>query len=323
MTKFTLGSVSSGKYFSQQYWSGETNNKWPREDQSVHFASVLSQAGVLTTAIPVVDWLDNSRGVLRGFEHNHVEGERLPFNKGWIHGKALTAQLISALETNAQRAGFYWVHYLDSHSPYGGGGGAPFTRYLRGLSTVDAYLGQLREAITRLGLAERATLLVVADHGEAFGDHGARFHGSNLYDELIRVPFVAFGAGVVPRTIDTPVSLMDLGPTILDWFGVDTPPSFMGESLVPFLLGGSRPFARPIVAETGLKQAMLFEDGYKAIRDLRRDTLELYDLKKDPGELNNLSDQIDPEHDEHVLLLRSFFQVHTYREHGYRVPYIK
>ncbi len=323
MTKFTLGSISSGRYFSQQYWSGDSN-KWPTEDRSVHFASVLSKAGVYTAAFPVVGWLENSRGILRGFDRNQVEGEPLlASNQRWIHGKSLTAQLISALEANAGRSAFYWVHYLDSHSPYGKGGGGAFTRYLRGLSTVDGYLGEVRAAITRLGLSERATVLVVADHGEAFGDHGARFHGSNLYDELIRVPLVAFGAGVVPRTIDTPVSLIDLGPTLLDWFGVDTPASFMGESLVPLLLGASRTFARPIVAETGLKQAMLFEDGYKAIRDLRRQTLELYDLKNDPGELNNLSDQIDPEHEEHLLLLRSFFQVHTYRENGYKVPYVK
>jgi arylsulfatase A-like enzyme len=77
------------------------------------------------------------------------------------------------------------------------------------------------------------------------------------------------------------------------------------------------------VAETGLKQSMLFDDGYKVIRDLRRQTLELYNLAEDPGELNNLSDGIDPDQDEHVLLLRSFFQVHTYREDGYRVPYVK
>jgi arylsulfatase A-like enzyme len=97
----------------------------------------------------------------------------------------------------------------------------------------------------------------------------------------------------------------------------------MGESLLPLLLGKSVSFERPIVAETGLKQAMLFEDGYKAIRDLRRKTLELYDLKQDPGELRNLSDQADPDHEEHFLLLRSFFQVHTYRQDGYRVPYVK
>ena len=65
------------------------------------------------------------------------------------------------------------------------------------------------------------------------------------------------------------------------------------------------------------------EDGYKAIRDLRRKTVELYDLKKDPGELDNLSDQVDAEHEEHLLLLSSFFAVHTYREGGYRVPYVK
>jgi hypothetical protein len=323
MTKYTLGSISSGKYFSQQYWSGG-KNRWPRQDKSVHLASVLSAAGVHTAAFPVTPWLMNEVGILRGFEQNLVQGDPLPGNDSWIDGRSLTAQLIAALEANADRPAFYWVHYLDSHNPYfRGGKGAAFDRYLRALRNVDGYLGEVRQAIVRLGLAERALLFVTSDHGEGFGDHGARFHGNSLYEELLRVPFVAVGGSVVVRPIDAPVSLIDLGPTILDWFGVPTPPSFMGESLVPLLLGGSRRFARPIVAETGLKQAMVFDDGYKAIRDLRRDTLELYDLKADPGELKNLSDQIDPEHDEHVVLLRSFFQVHTYRENGYRVPYVK
>jgi hypothetical protein len=323
MTKYTLSAISSGKYFSQQYWSG-TKNKMPSEDRSVHLASALTAAGVHTVAFPVTNWLMNEAGVLRGFERNQLQGDLLPGNDRWIDGRSLTAQLIAALELNADRPAFYWVHYLDSHSPYvRGGSGDPFQRYLLSLSNVDEYLGQVREAIARLGLTERTLLLVTSDHGEGFGDHGSRFHGNSLYEELLRVPFVAVGDSVVVRPIDVPVSLIDLGPTILDWFGVPTPPAFMGESLVPLLLGGSRRFARPIVAETGLKQSMTFDDGYKVIRDLRRATLELYDLKTDPGELTNLSDQIDTEHDEHVLLLRGFFQVHTYRENGYRVPYVK
>lgn len=324
MTKYTLGAISSGRYFSQQYWSGDIN-KWPTEDRNVHFASVLSGAGVYTAALPAVGWLENSRGILRGFERNETQGAPMPGNRRWIDGRSLTTQLISALENQGDRAGVYWVHYLDSHHPYyhSGRGGTAFERYLRSLHHIDASLGQVRQALSRPGLKERALLVVFSDHGEAFGEHGGKTHGGSLYEELIRVPLVAFGAGAVPRTIDTPVSLIDLGPTLLDWFGVDTPASFMGESLVPLLLGGSRPFARPIVAETSLKQAMLFDDGYKAIRDLRRETLELYDLKNDPGELNNLSDQIDPDHEEHLLLLRGFFQVHTYRENGYRVPYVK
>jgi len=324
MTKYTLGAISSGKYFSQQYWSG-SKNRWPREDPSVHLASVLSSAGVYTAAFPAVDWLDNSAGIWRGFERNQVEGEHLPHKNRWIEGKSLTDQLLAALAANGDRRAFFWVHYLDSHDPYfrGGRRGAPFKRYLRSLLAVDEYLTRVRQTIARLGLTERVLLLVISDHGEAFGEHNARFHGNSLYDELLRVPLVAAGAGVVPRAIDVPVSLIDLGPTILDWFDIPTPPSFMGQSLVPLLLGESRPFARPIVAETRLKQAMIFDDGYKVIRDLRRGTLELYDLNGDPGELNNLSDHIDPEHDEHVLLLRSFFQTHTYRENGYRVPYVK
>lgn len=325
MTKYTLGAISSGKYFSQQYWSG-TKNRWPSEDKSVHFADVLSAGGVFTAAFPATEWLQNSNGVLRGFEHNQFEGQRLlGRDSHWVDGQLLTEQLISQLESNAERPGFYWLHYLDSHSPYfkSGSGGSKFQKYLRSLRVVDGYVGEVRQAIVRLGLAERALLIVIADHGEAFGDHDTTFHGNSLYEELVRVPFLAVGPGVVARPIDVPVSLIDLGPTILDWFGLATPASFMGQSLLPLLLGESRQFTRPIVAETRLKQSMFFADGYKAIRDLQRKTLELYDLKADPGELNNLSDEIDAEREEHMLLLRSFFQVHTYRDNGYRVPYVK
>jgi arylsulfatase A-like enzyme len=326
MTKYTLSSISSGKYFSQQYWAARGQSHWPIDDTSVHLATLLSSAGVFTAAFPATAWLENGSGVIRGFEHNAYAGGSMPGRQQhWVDGATLTHELLQKLEQHAERPGFYWVHYLDTHDPFyaGGRGGKKFTRYLRALSVVDGYLGEILAAVERLGLDQRVLLFVMSDHGEAFGEHGSSFHGGSLYDELVRVPLVAKGPSLVARSVDAPVSLVDLGPTVLDWFGLATPPSFMGESLLPFLIGDSRAFDRPIVAETRLKQSMLFSDGRKVIRDLRRQTLELYDLGRDPEELSNLSDDIDPDQEEHVLLLRGFFQVHTYRENGYRVPYVK
>lgn len=326
MTKYTIASVSMGKYFSQQYWTASGKTRWPVEDDSVHVATLLTQAGVYTAAFPSVRWFLERLGMVEGFTENRMEGEPMSaLEHTWIKGSSLTSRLIETLEQEQARAGYYWLHYLDSHDPFfiGGRSGPKFKRYLRALRVVDGFVGEVRAAITRLGLERRVLLIVTSDHGEAFGEHGSKFHGDTLYDELVRVPLVAVGAGVPVREVDTAVSLIDLGPTLLDWFGVATPAAFMGESLVPFLLGQSREFSRPIVSETGLKQSMLFPDGRKVIRDLRRQTLEMYDLQADPGELQNLSDDIDPDQEEHVLLLRSFFQRHTLRRDGYRVPYVK
>jgi arylsulfatase A-like enzyme len=324
MTKYTLASISSGRYFSQQNW-GAGSSHWPTLDTSVHFATLLGRAGIFTAAFPATSWLENGTGIMRGFEHSDWTGDTPGREQHWVGGDHLTRELIGVLEREAARPGFYWVHYLDSHEPFSKGGraGKKFDRYLRALRVVDGYLGQLRAAVTRLALDERLLWVVMSDHGEAFGEHGSAFHGSTVYDELLRVPLVVKGPGVPVREVGAAVSLIDLGPTVLDWFGLPTPASFMGESLVPFLLGQSRAFRRPIVAETRLKQSMLFDDRRKVIRDLRRRTLEIYDLERDPGELANLSDDVDTDQEEHVLLLRSFFQVHTYRENGYRVPYVK
>ena len=129
------------------------------------------------------------------------------------------------------------------------------------------------------------------------------------------------GKAVPARVVDTPVSLIDLGPTFLDVFGLDTPGEFMGQSLVPILAGGEREFQRPIAAEGRLRRAMVFSDGYKIIWDTRARVFEAYDLGKDPLEKNNLFDADDPIAARHYEELRAFFQAHTVEGDGYQIPF--
>jgi arylsulfatase A-like enzyme len=162
---------------------------------------------------------------------------------------------------------------------------------------------------------------VSADHGEAFGEHATFQHTKTLYDELVRVPLLVRGPGVAPRAIDTRVGLVDLGPTILDLFGVETPASFEGQSLVPLLKGGAPALDRPLVAEGRLRRAMYLPDGLKVIEDDRRKTVEVYDLGRDPGELDNLFDRDPGRSDAAVATLRAFFTAHRSTRAGYRPVY--
>ncbi|MBL4685643.1 MAG: hypothetical protein JKY37_13695 [Nannocystaceae bacterium] len=124
----------------------------------------------------------------------------------------------------------------------------------------------------------------------------------------------------MPQVVDEPVSLVDLGPTILDIFGLETPGDAMGQSLVPYLRGDRPVLMRPIVAEGLQKQAMVFPSGLKVIRDNRSKTIEIYDLEKDPDEVVNLSDTIDLSTSPEYSRFFHFFEAHTYREDGYVHP---
>jgi arylsulfatase A-like enzyme len=115
---------------------------------------------------------------------------------------------------------------------------------------------------------------------------------------------------------------VDLGPTLLDLFGVETPATWNGESLVPLLRGQGGPLTRPLLAEGRLRRALLQPDGLKVIDDPMRKVVEAYDLTTDPRETRNLFD-VEPERvDEALAELRGFFAVHTHRERGYEPPYL-
>jgi len=91
-------------------------------------------------------------------------------------------------------------------------------RYDQNMRYVDDQLARL---FGRVG--DEATVVVFADHGEEFFDHGDLEHGHTLYDELLRIPFIVKSPGLAPRRVATPVSLLDLTPTVLDLLGAPDP----------------------------------------------------------------------------------------------------
>ncbi len=321
-TVYTITEFFTGKYYSQQYWSTHPTHRdlWPDDDPTVRFPQLLTDAGVPTLNLATTVWLEGDSGVVRGFADDRVVP---PVKTRYTLSDQTFPQLIERLGSVGDGGLFAYTHVLDAHytvSPVAKKSPAK-KRYLANLELVDKSIGDLLDAIDRLGIADRTFLIVSADHGEAFGEHNTHHHRYTVYEELLRVPFMIRGPGVKPRKVDTPVTVMDVGPTVLDLFGLPTPGYFMGQSLVGFLRGENPKLTRPIAAEGRLKKTLIFPDGMKAIVDDRHRTSEVYNLKSDPGELINLLDADDPRAADRVKAVRTFFDIHKYAGDGYKVPF--
>lgn len=104
---------------------------------------------------------------------------------------------------------------------------------------TDRELGRLFGGLRRLGLLDRAVIVVTSDHGEEFGEHGSmEGHQWTLYDEVLHVPLLVAAPEVQPGTRIAPiVESIDIAPTLLEWAGIETPPSYQGRSLHALLNG--------------------------------------------------------------------------------------
>jgi arylsulfatase A-like enzyme len=142
-------------------------------------------------------------------------------------------------------------------------------------------------------------VVLTSDHGEAFGEHGNKAHGSTVYEEEVRVPLVLWVPGFEGARHREPVSLVDLSPTLLELAGLRNPPGLCGQSLAPVVRGEHAAVRRPVYVaalpdETGKAFKLALVEGYhKLIIDGHSGAKELFDLKVDPKEQNDLSSQ-DP-----------------------------
>ena len=181
--------------------------------------------------------------------------------------------------------------------PPSGQGGIPglMEKYDYEIAFADMWVGKLLKAVRDLGLTDNTAVVVMADHGEAWGEHKVYFHGQDLFDEQLRIPLIITVPGHEPQVIEQPVAAMDLGPTLVDLVGAPLPRSFHGKSLVPCLDGQPAP-DRPIYGVLMPATAwphhaeMLVENGKKLIHRVSERRFELYDLVRDPGEKRNLAD---------------------------------
>lgn len=156
--------------------------------------------------------------------------------------------------------------------------------YDRTIREADDLVGGLLDELVALGLDDRTLVVLVSDHGEGFGEHGSLGHSFSGHQEVIRVPIVLRGPGVPEGlSIETPVSLVDVAPTVLDWLGLSPLSVSQGISLAPGLRGEPLPDRRSLFFSWLGREAAGVRHGpwkYKRVHNRR----SLFNLDEDPTE---------------------------------------
>ena len=264
-------------------------------------ATLLAGAGYRTGAFIGAFVLDHRFGLNQGFAVYDDEIEREPNADFALEaerpGREVVDRALAWLAKDDGRPFFLWVHLYDAHAPYtptpSWAARHPGRPYDGEISGVDEQVGRILEALQRQGLDGRTVVAVAADHGEGLGEHGELTHGLLLYEPTLHVPLLLRAPWALkPRVVETPISLVDLAPTLAGLLGHPFPGALDGRDLSPALLAGGEPAPREVYAETRYPATF----GWSPLSALRRRSLkyisapapELYDLRQDPREGANL-----------------------------------
>ncbi|MCS6799855.1 MAG: sulfatase-like hydrolase/transferase, partial [Myxococcota bacterium] len=232
----------------------------------------------------------------------YTDGDRLaPYRDGRfgfaVHdgrdepAEARTDRVLAAFErlrAEGEPPTLLWAHYFDVHEPYTETtfGTSPIDRYDGDILRTDRAIGRLlRELPGRL--SRDLIVVVTADHGEEFREHGGVYHGTSVYDEQVRVPLLIVAPDLPPRRVHAPVELVDLAPTLLGMLGVPVPPSMRGDDLRALALGRLDDAGPAFASVRSTRMVVAWP--YKLITDLRLGLVSLFDLAADPRERRNLA----------------------------------
>ncbi len=200
-------------------------------------AERAAAAGAQTAAFIGGLSLDRAYGIARGFETWTQPKQDPTCTNGLVSSRPASAVVADArawfAKRDRSRPFFLWVHVFDAHARYEPprsfldlAGGDP---YLGEIATYDAALGLLIADLRREKVLDEALLVVLADHGEARGDHGEDTHGCQTFESTLHIPFFVRhpdGARKGEHT-DEPACSVDVAPTMLEWLRL--PPLAAGD----------------------------------------------------------------------------------------------
>lgn len=284
-------SILSGRYPPSH---GSRHNGLAMDGTVPTLATALKARGFATAAFVSAFPLDRRFGLARGFD---VYDDEMPRPAGEVTrnerpGGETVDRASAWLDTHRAAPFFLWVHLFDPHAPYGrpDDGRSAHERYAEEVATTDQQVNRLLQGLGREAI--NTLVIVTADHGEAFGEHGEIGHSVFVYDTTLRVPLVLSGPGVPPATVVTEgVSLVDIAPTIMALTGGAFEAD--GRSLVPAFSPGTHS-PRAIYAESFAPQLDFGWAGLRSVRDGRWKYIaaprpELFDLSLDPGERTDVA----------------------------------
>ncbi len=283
-TSYSLTSLMTGKYMRPLLLQGAGAD-------SELLPTLLQRYGYRTAAFypPAVFFVDSER--FQAFSE-----ARLGFEYAWVEfaeGEKRVGQVASYLEKQPQDGPlFLWVHLFGPHEPYVKG-----SRDL-GDRDVDRYDSEIFEADKTVGALVRlirardpnTVVIVSADHGEEFGEHGGRYHGTTVYEEQVRVPMIWNGAGIPSGRSDAPVQTVDVVPTLLSSLRIPVPPRVRGNDLTPWLSRSQEKKPLPLgfaVAETD-SMTLFAEGSERLICERETGACRLFDLTQDPKQKKDL-----------------------------------
>ncbi|GEM_PF-275375 len=303
------------------------NRLTPLDPETPTLAAAFQTAGYRTATFANVIWLGPRFGLTSGFEH--VDFHRGTTNLKMRNAETTTDAALEWIARDSERPFFAMVHYFDPHLVYAPpppfrarfadpldrkgsdflfgtieqmkalrrGGGQPDTETIKRLEKLydgeiaytDEYFGNLLEGLAQMGMDENTVIVMTADHGEEFLEHGGFEHGHSMFDEMIRVPLIISGPDVdAGRVVDDPAAHIDIGPTLCRLAGVPIPPTFTGRDLLE--APGTRD-DRPILAQGnmwGPPLHAMIDGRYKVIR--RFEHWMIFDLENDPEEKDDIFD---------------------------------
>jgi arylsulfatase A-like enzyme/Tfp pilus assembly protein PilF len=267
-------------------------------------ASLTQAAGFQTAAFVGSRAVAHHFGLAHGFDvydddmGPQTEEGKLPGVFAERRAGVVTDHALDWLKQNGQRKFFLWAHYYDPHEPYDPP--EPYKHeYAKSLydgeiAYMDEQIGRLLDGLDSLGLTGRTLVIAIGDHGESLGEHGEATHGIFLYDATLHVPLLVAGPDV-PRgkVIEDQVRSIDLHPTVMEFLHLSASAEAQGVSLWPLIEQGTRVRSNYSYGETLYPRTYM---GWSELRAMRTDNWkfilaphpELYDLYRDPGELQNL-----------------------------------
>jgi arylsulfatase A-like enzyme/Tfp pilus assembly protein PilF len=283
------------------------NGSYVLETSARTMAERLKEVGYKTGAFVASFVLSRSFGLDQGFD-TYVDrfdpsGARYSFSDLQRRGSEVAGDAAAWLrDAQAEKQPvFVWLHLYDPHTPYDAP--AAFARQFPGqpynaeVAAADWAAGYFLQSAGE-DLLKNALVIVTSDHGEGLGDHGEPEHGIFLYDATIKVPLIIAGPGLpAGAVVSEQVRHIDLLPTVLDLVtgrANANDSKLSGESLVPLMNGGSRRKAPPSYSESWYQRLHFGWSELRAVRTpewkfIDAPRAELYDLRKDAGELDNVA----------------------------------